>query len=276
MRPMFLFFGAKWRLAKSLGPPQRDTIIEPFAGSAGYSSYWAERARRVILVGIDPVIAGLWRYLTKVREREILSLPTNIHDLNELPRSTCQEARDLIGLWFNRAVVKPQQRRSQWAREPRYATMFWGECIKYRIAQQLKYVRHWEIRESDYTAAPDLTAHWHIDPPYEQAGKHYEHNHIDRDALARWCRTRKGFTQVCEAEHATWLPFEQFGRTTSHHRAHGVRAHGYSQEAIFETEPSTETPHHAAHVQRRLTPNSRVHPPKPSPKTAPRPPHSRN
>jgi hypothetical protein len=235
MRPLFLFFGAKWRLAKSLGPPQRDTIVEPFAGSAGYASYWAERARRVTLVDIDPVIAGLWRYLIRVREREILALPTNIDDLDQLPPRTCQEARHLIGLWFNRAMPKPQQRRSQWAREPRYASQFWCETIKHRIASQLQYIRHWQIIEGSYERAPNIVAHWSIDAPYELSGKHYERNHIDRTALARWCRTRKGFVQVLESDDADWLPFEHFGQTNSF-RAHGFRAHGYSQEALYETE----------------------------------------
>jgi hypothetical protein len=232
---MFLFFGAKWMQARALGPPRHPHIIEPFAGSAAYSSYWAERAKQVTLIDRDPVIANLWRYLIGVREREIMALPADVQELAELPPSVPQEARDLIGLWFNRAMPKPQQRRSQWARQPRYARQFWGECIKSRIASQLKYIRHWTVIEGSYEHAPDITAHWHIDAPYERAGKHYQVNGIDRTALAGWCLQRKGFVQVCEASGAGWLPFEYFGRTTSH-RAHGFRAHGFSEEALFERE----------------------------------------
>jgi hypothetical protein len=37
VRPFFSFFGSKWRVAPHYPAPERDLIIEPFAGSAGYS-----------------------------------------------------------------------------------------------------------------------------------------------------------------------------------------------------------------------------------------------
>jgi hypothetical protein len=40
MQPFFLYYGGKSRLAEKLGPPQRNHVIEPFAGSAGYSCFW--------------------------------------------------------------------------------------------------------------------------------------------------------------------------------------------------------------------------------------------
>ena len=37
LKPFFSYFGGKWRTAKHYPGPSRDLIIEPFAGSAGYS-----------------------------------------------------------------------------------------------------------------------------------------------------------------------------------------------------------------------------------------------
>jgi hypothetical protein len=232
MRPAFLFYGGKWKAARHLGRPQREHVIEPFAGSAGFSCYW--EPPMVTLVERDPVIYGVWSYLQRTSAEEILRLPANIDSVDELPPSVCQEARHLIGLWFNRAVAYPVPRRSRWARQPRYAAMFWGETIKLRIASQLPNIRHWKIIHGAWSDAPDIEAHWHIDPPYAQAGVHYRFNDIDRAALADWCRTRKGFLQVCEAQSANWLPFEPFMRNASHPR---VRRFRHSAgEALFEAE----------------------------------------
>jgi hypothetical protein len=43
MKPLFLLYGGKHNLANRLGPPQREHVIEPFAGSAGYSCFWEPR-----------------------------------------------------------------------------------------------------------------------------------------------------------------------------------------------------------------------------------------
>jgi len=41
MQPFFLYFGGKWKLARRLGAPRHPHVIEPFAGSCGYSVYWS-------------------------------------------------------------------------------------------------------------------------------------------------------------------------------------------------------------------------------------------
>ena len=42
MRPLFPFYGSKWRDAKRYGAPVFGHVVEPFAGSAGYSCYIQE------------------------------------------------------------------------------------------------------------------------------------------------------------------------------------------------------------------------------------------
>ncbi len=60
LRPFFGYYGGKWRDAiKHYPEPQHDTIVEPFAGSAGYSLRYANR--KVILCEIDPVLASVWQ-----------------------------------------------------------------------------------------------------------------------------------------------------------------------------------------------------------------------
>jgi hypothetical protein len=227
MQRFFSYFGGKWKLAKRYGPPQTDHVIEPFAGSVGYSCYW--EPKKVTIVDRDPVICGVWKFLQRVSPEELMRLPSKISDLDELPPRVCQEARWLIGFWFDTGAVRPVARRSNWARMPIRSPYFWSETVKRRIASQVGRIRHWKIIEGSYDEAPDIEAHWHIDPPYDNpAGQLYRFSKIDRKALAKWCKSRRGCVQVCENEGAKWLPFKPFSIVNSH------RPRGYSVEAIYE------------------------------------------
>jgi hypothetical protein len=91
MRPFFGYYGGKWRdTIKHYPSPEHKIIVEPFAGSAGFSIRYADH--KVIQCELDPVIAAVWQYLIRVKPREILSIPDvfpgeSIDDLN-----ICQEA----------------------------------------------------------------------------------------------------------------------------------------------------------------------------------------
>ncbi len=60
IRPFFSFYGSKWRDAPRHYPAY-SSIIEPFAGSAGYALRYADL--QVTLCDADPVIVGVWSYL---------------------------------------------------------------------------------------------------------------------------------------------------------------------------------------------------------------------
>jgi hypothetical protein len=105
MQPFFLFYGGKWRLAERLGPPQRDHVIEPFAGSAGYSVFW--EPKKVTLIERDPLVYGVWKYLQRVSPAELKRLPSNISDVDDLPSRVCDEAKSLVGFWFNHGLAGP-------------------------------------------------------------------------------------------------------------------------------------------------------------------------
>lgn len=76
LQPFFSFFGGKWRVGLRYPAPMYPTIIEPFAGGAGYSVRYSDR--QVVLYDADPIIAGLWSYLIKVSPAEVLALPLRV------------------------------------------------------------------------------------------------------------------------------------------------------------------------------------------------------
>lgn len=200
LRPFFSFFGSKYRLAPLYPAPTHDIIVEPFAGSAGYSLLHHDRA--VVLNDLDPTIAALWRWLIGVSEDDVYALP-------DLPRGTTvddldvpQEAKHLIGFWVTESQTYPSRYHLSPTRGGR-----WDERKRELIAGQLTHIRHWRVKEGPYHALADEEATWFVDPPYVLAGKRYRTPALDFGALGRWCLTRPGQAIVCESNGADWLPF---------------------------------------------------------------------
>lgn len=211
LRPFFGFYGGKWRDSiKHYPPPIHDTIIEPFAGSAGYSVRFADR--KIILCDLDPVIASVWEYLIKVTPNEILAIPDvplngSVKDLNLI-----EEAEWLVGFWLNRGTSSPRKTPSKWMREGIRKGSFWGQRVRERIATQVGSIRHWKVYNCSYENLPITgPATWFIDPPYQTAGKYYVHGSKDIEfkELGGWCRNRTGQVIVCENKGADWLDFDE-------------------------------------------------------------------
>jgi hypothetical protein len=209
LRPFWQYYGGKWRDAVHYEPPKHGVIVEPFAGAAGYSCRYPDRD--VVLVDASPVVAGIWRWLISASPDDILSIGDipeggTVDDLD-----APQEARWLAGFWCNLGAAHPRKRPSRWSLMPENQgqAKAWGAKVRTRIATQVPRIRHWQVIEGDYTAAPNVAATWFIDPPYRgRAGKHYRHQPGDFDALGAWCRTRQGQVMVCEGPGADWLPFK--------------------------------------------------------------------
>jgi hypothetical protein len=205
-----------------------DTIVEPFAGSAGYAMRYHNR--RVILCEADEVIAAIWSYLIKVDAEEIRAIPDlrpgqTVEDL-----AGCQEARWLVGFWMNRGASRPRKAPSKWMREGIRPGSFWGERVRETIASQVDLIRHWQVHNVSYEACPyEGPATWFIDPPYQLAGRHYHHgsDRIDFEHLGRWARARPGQAIVCENEGAEWLPFVPLGNVKT------TRAGSRSREVVW-------------------------------------------
>jgi hypothetical protein len=249
LRPFWRYYGGKWRAAPRYPRPEHDTIIEPFAGSAGYSLRYPDR--KVILVDCYPVVAEIWRYLIAVSPSEILRIPT-VDAVDDLPGWVPLGARYLVGFAMNDATTSPHRTLSAGCRRLREtgrALTGWYESRRSLVAAQVAAIKHWQVIEGDYTRAPDVRATWFIDPPYNnKAGSCYIHSEVDYAALADWCRARSGQVMVCENEGATWAPFESFAtlRTCINGKvsrevlwSFGTRAKSPDQLSLFPVIPET-------------------------------------
>lgn len=196
---MFSYYGSKTKLAHHYPSPKYDTIIEPFAGAAGYSIYGDNWQKNVILYDTNPKIARVWDYLIHATEKDIMSLP----DLKPGDKVTDFNLSDperwLIGFSINRGSSCPKvtaSRRSD------------GLTYKKYICDNLHKIKHWKVFETSYETIPNQTATWFIDPPYQKNGKYYfGYSVMDFTALGKWCLDRQGQLIVCENGDADWLPF---------------------------------------------------------------------
>lgn len=216
LKPFWRYYGGKWRAAPRYPKPVYDTIIEPFAGGAGYSLRYSDR--NVILIDKYPVICEIWRYLIGVSPKEIMSIPY-VEDVRDLPEWVPQGGRWLVGFSLNSATVSPCNILSSGRKKLRAIRgkpEGWTDTLKERIAYQVGFIKHWKIIEGDYKEAPDVYATWFIDPPYNnKAGSYYKAKVNDYESLGKWCKNRGGQVIVCENEGADWLPFTYFGRIKS-------------------------------------------------------------
>jgi hypothetical protein len=164
LRPFFSYFGAKSRLAPQYPKPRYQRVVEPFAGSAGYSLLHFRRD--VVLVDLDPLIASLWKWLIVADPKEILALPLLEPEQKVAELGVHPDASALIGFWCNKGATRPcQQITTTWGEK--YSEQFWGEGMRSRVARQVSSIRHWTIIEGEYHASPtDAPATFHVDPPY--------------------------------------------------------------------------------------------------------------
>lgn len=224
MKPFFCYYGGKWRAAPKYPAPVFDTIVEPFAGAAGYSTRYADR--RVILLEKDPTIAALWRFLIRARAPEVLAIPLLADDqtVDDL-HGVAPEARSLVGFWLNKGTTHPCKRPSAWMRGGLRPNQFWGEAIRERVASQVAAIKHWRVVEGSYVDVPRPTkaATWYVDPPYQRQGQYYRcgAREIDFAHLGAWCRSLRGQVMVCEQEGADWLPFQPFATIKANESRHG-------------------------------------------------------
>jgi hypothetical protein len=215
LKPMMSYYGSKWRLAPKYPEPVHDTIIEPFAGGAGYSLRHHER--NVILVEKSPVVSAVWQYLIDASPSDILGLPLLGEGQSVDDFDLSDPEKWFIGFWLHGASEgAPKKRLSKWGilnLNSRGSAGYWGETCRARLASQVDKIKHWRIINASYQ---DFTyegnATWFVDPPYQVKGKHYPEGSgaIDFDHLGKWCKGLHGQVIVCENDGAYWLPFVPF------------------------------------------------------------------
>lgn len=208
MRPFFSYYGAKYTVAKYAGPPRRDLVIEPFAGSAAYATRYGQ-GRCVALYDASPEVCDLWDWLINSSEADVRAIPDAFETFDEiehLPRGP----NLLVRFWVSKGRAEPSGVLSPWYfryRNDRDCKV-WGGPVKRRIIEQKPFIKKWTVDCLCYRAIPLREAHWHVDPPYNnEAGSRYPFASIDYAHLARWCSTLPGAVDVFENEGATWLPF---------------------------------------------------------------------
>lgn len=238
LRAFFYYYGAKNKLALRYPAPKHDTVVEPFAGSAAYSLAYPHL--KICLVDKDPQICGIWDYLIKATEADVLALPDLPQDGRVEDLHVCQEAKWLIGMNLAAANQNPRNKWTSWAwaklnETSTMRSQVWSQECRQKIADQQRYIRHWKIVCCGYDNIPPINATWFVDPPYQVAGKHYKHGAktVDFSALGNWCRSLPGQVIVCEAAGADWLPFEPFAEIASQGRLGEKKGSGRAKEVIW-------------------------------------------
>jgi site-specific DNA-adenine methylase len=196
---MFSYYGTKKKLAPLYDNPRYSTIIEPFAGAAGYSLHSKNFEKNVVLYDVNPKIAACWDFLIKATPGDIKDLPdlSPGQKVTDFDLSPAEQA--LIGFCINPGSSTPKITASQRTTWNRY---------KVSIAENVSKIKHWKIFNASYEDTPNIEATWFIDPPYQTAGKYYfGFNRLDFTRLGAWCKSRQGQVIVCENAGADWLPF---------------------------------------------------------------------
>ena len=224
MRPFFSYFGSKWRGARRYGPPRRDLVIEPFAGSAAYSVYW--NAPRVRLYDLSEDVVAAWDWLINCSESDVRAIADEFRSTEEwlaLPDGP----RQVVDWNINYAQGRSAKSLAKWylrytqSRELTGAISgvsvtssgeirerVWNARLKERIIVQKPLIAEWTVERRDYRDIPIDEAHYFVDPPYQGApGRRYLHNEIDYPDLAEWVRSLPGSVDVCENDGADWLSF---------------------------------------------------------------------
>lgn len=199
-------FGSKVQKAYHYPAPTHKTIIEPFAGGAGYSLLHSEHD--VILYDVDTNITGAWDYLINASQVDIMSIPLIVSG-QDVASLKCSEGAKLVVSWCLNQTGKPNKRLSSWGEyhNARGAACYWSAARRLQMAEISSRIKHWKVITASWESVPDIKATWFIDPPYV-GSKSYTFNSVDYQQLADWCKARKGQTIACERSGATWLPFK--------------------------------------------------------------------
>lgn len=218
MQPFLKYSGGKWRSALRYPAPIYDRIVEPFAGSAGYSTRYPDR--KVVLIDSDERVCIAWAYLLRVSESEFLRLPILQPGQSVWECDAPADAQHFLAFRVN-VAAGPRTSATRW--------MLWNESVRRTLASQLDRIRHWTIVNANYEAAEDFpSATYFIDPPYQHK-QIYRDKITDFAALAAWVKSLDGQVIVCEGPGADWLPFETLTRVKTHPNAKAAT----SEELVY-------------------------------------------
>lgn len=194
MRAIVKYPSSKLSHAKHYPAPQYPIVVEPFAGGAGYSTYYEPKTAH--LNDLDHRVAAAWRAAIR---SDIASIPEII--IGERASEVVSgDAEWLVRSYGGGGFF--QNKAQNWL--PGF------ERVRSRLIEYQKQIAGWTITNGDYRDPPDIEATWFVDPPYisHKMSKLYAKNAINYYELAEWCKSRRGQVIVCEGPGAEWLPFE--------------------------------------------------------------------
>lgn len=240
IRPFFSYYGMKYSAARHYGPPRRDLVIEPFAGGAGYSTFWGHP--NVRLYDLDEDVCALWDFLINCSADDIRAIPDTIYTNEEwlaLPRiprllvqlninfGACSLRKSLSGPYLDHVNGRGT---TDWM----HLRRLWSARTKQIIIDSKPRIAAWTITNCSYADIPMEEAHWHVDPPYQGApGRKYRHDGVDFAHLGDWCRNLPGAVDVCEQAGADWLPFRPF-------KSLNIAKGKTSEEVIWSKDPDKD------------------------------------
>lgn len=174
---LFRYSGSKSRLLKILPPPDSDTIVEPFAGSAAYGAHY--RPKRLVLAEKNPRLRALWNWLRS---------DATTDDLSDLERIQFEDKTDARAL----GLSLPQETLLRLTTSGAYV----GQLSSWTLYRQHK-VNFAPLREALpwlKSAVPEVAADFRdvvsepgfhfIDPPYLNTSANYVDPKEKCDAVA--------------------------------------------------------------------------------------------
>lgn len=221
--PLFKWFGSKWLSSKTLPKPKFETIVEPFAGGAGYSLRYS--SYKVLICESDPHISKLWAWLIhEATEAAIREIPLGVLEGTDIRSLGLNQGQQLLlKTWQRTNNVGDCWTISSWGNKPGQ----WTSNTRARVASEVGAVKHWEVRSDGLAALREYSqaATWLVDPPY-QYNYQYKSKPLDYQDLSNLIQAKMGQKIVCEAicprtgAVPNWLPFSFFGeRITSRRKA---------------------------------------------------------
>lgn len=233
--PLFKWFGSKWSAAPHYPAPEHDTIIEPFAGSAGYSLRYSHK--NICLAESNPHIHALWTWLiNEATTDDILSIPVHIPEGTDIRNMGLNKGQQLLlKTWQRTNNVGDCWTVSPWGNLPGQ----WTVNTRARVSSEIHAIKHWNIYKCgiELMKSAQKTASWFIDPPYLYNYQYKSSLVISYQELGELIQSLSGQLIACEAACKKtgaipdYLSFVDFRKTvTSRRKLH--QSH-HSRELLF-------------------------------------------
>jgi|WetSurMetagenome_2_1015567.scaffolds.fasta_scaffold167467_3 hypothetical protein len=233
--PLFKWFGSKWNASRYYPTPAFDTIVEPYAGGAGYSCRHA--ARKVYLIECNLQVVSLWRWLIhEASSDDVRHIPLNLPEGTDIRTLDLGEGpRLLLKHWQRTNNFGNCWTISAWGSRPGQ----WTANTRARVAEEIHEVKHWHVATS-LPSDMHITqgfATWFIDPPYEYNYSYGLKNFRHEDVCNLVNNLPHAEIIACEARHPrteaipTYLPFVDFRSTVTSRRS--ADNHHHSREVWY-------------------------------------------